>query len=286
MRYGSTELIMGMMFASLSTFIMTFIYIGSPSVQASVPSSVPAKQVKAQPKQDVKAQDEIRVMVIDTGIDPHPMLKDWIQYEKTEAYIDRGGHGTHVTGILIYGNQEYKGGAYPTNDALCKNVKIYSCKYFDKVKQMASLGAGINCIKKAIALQVDYINYSGGGSSYEQEEYDIMKRFTEGGGKIYAAAGNEGWDLRVTHYFPASYGLPYGSWEQLPGVIPVANIYRDETLVGSSNRAPHLASEVGYQVMSTLPDSSYGFMTGTSQASPAALHTILKRKCESLKAKK
>jgi subtilisin family serine protease len=244
-------------------------------------------KTKATKKINIKSPEEIRVMVIDTGIDEHPKLKGHVQFEKTEEYIDRNGHGTHVTGILIYGNKMLdEKGNFDASDELCKNVKIYSCKYFDSYSELNALNQGVKCIEKAIEMKIDYINYSGGGGEFSQSEYDALKKFTATGGKAYVAAGNERWNLSKTPYYPASYGLSYGNFEQLSGVIPVANIQLNGKLASSSNFAPHLAAAVGVNILSTLPDSSYGFMTGTSQATPAVLHTVLRRKCEQLNRKK
>lgn len=261
-------------------FIMTMLIVLTSCTKADQCVSgvvTPAKaKAKAPVSKPTKPKDEIRVMVIDTGIDPHPALMKYLVYEKGEAYVDRHGHGTHVAGNHQDSNP----------DPICDNVKIYSCKYFDSVKNLNAIGAGIKCLDKAVELQIDYVNYSGGGTDYSVEEYNAWKRYVDSGGKAYVAAGNEKSDLRFKPYYPASYGLPYGTFAQLTEIIPVANIDGEDNLVPSSNFAPHLASEVGLNVYSTMPDSTYGFMTGTSQAAPAKLHTILKRKCELLISKK
>jgi subtilisin family serine protease len=82
-------------------------------------------------------------MVIDTGIGPHNKLVQGVQYENSENYVDRIGHGTHVAGIILYGNENL-------NDPVCNRVKIYSCKYYDPSFQKGeNLKASIECIKKS-----------------------------------------------------------------------------------------------------------------------------------------
>ena len=68
----------------------------------------------------------------------------------------------------------------------------------------------------------------------------------------------KGYDLEVKPYYPAMHDLR---------IYVVGNITKDNTIVTSSNRGKGVNSwEVGYQVLSRLPGQSYGYLTGTSQA--------------------
>jgi hypothetical protein len=98
------------------------------------------------------------------------------------------------------------------------------------------------------------------------------------------AAGNFSKELKDPNKsFPAMYGLGFKS---LKGYIPaiknikvVSNYCRNGKLCESSNFGKNVFKEIGESIYSTLPNDSYGTMTGTSQATPAHLHRLLKQKC-------
>lgn len=170
-----------------------------------------------------KYPDEVRVMVIDTGVDyEHPMLNKFIDFMglnlDPESYKDHHGHGTHVTGIILYGNEMY---AHPTTDQygfkhhgfnsydeVCRSVHILSCKYFDPTnKSNDNLKHTVECVRKAIEMKVDVINYSGGGTEPNENEYNAFKDFIATGGTVVVAAGNEHESLVKKPYYPASYAI-------------------------------------------------------------------------------
>lgn len=226
----------------------------------------------------VKVEPEIRVMVIDTGIGVHPKLKPYVQYNESDDYVDNHGHGTHVTGIVLYGNKEL-------NDPVCENVKVFACKTKD-------MNASSECLKKALELKIDYINYSGGGIGWSFTEYNLFKEFEKRGGVTFAAAGNEKKEITdQTPYFPAMYrfGMKFlasdGKWKRAKGL---KSIYVVESVCGKevceySNHHPMAFQENGEFVYSTLPRGGFGYMKGTSQAAPALLHLTLKQHCNDLK---
>lgn len=222
---------------------------------------------------------QIRVFVIDTGIYPH---KDLVKYLRTaqnpEDAIDNHGHGTHVAGTIVYGSRHVQS----VSDPLCEEVEIISCKYYDPKKPgLDNLKETIKCLKKAVELKPDYLNYSGGGTEFSQEEMDLYKTLAAQGTISVVAAGNERSDLRYATYFPASYSLRNG----VKNIIPVASTDALGRVLSSSNYYPGVIKFDGQNIFSTLPNDMYGYMTGTSQAAPGALHTILKHRCEQLRSK-
>ena len=239
-------------------------------------------------------KETITVMVIDTGIASHPKLNDWVDRDDSKNYKDEHGHGTHVTGIIIYGNKAYRKGKFIEDDKLCPEVRIISCKYYFNGD---ALGESVKCMKKAVELGVQYVNFSGGGKDFSDEEYQVYKQFSESGGTAVVAAGNESADLMYEKYYPASYAFVEGfDMRQRHALIPntnqkkyvplriypVQNVDRKGEMVPSSNYHPLAISEMGHSVFSTTRDGNYGFMTGTSQAAPQLLHLLLKQRCSEI----
>lgn len=237
---------------------------------------------------------EVRVMVIDTGIGSHYKLTDNVEYDKSDNYVDTRFHGTHVAGIIIYGGTMTKSPAY--SDKLCKNVRIISCKYTDPLKPYDdTTRAEIECVKLATKLKMDYINFSGGGTDFSSEEYDAYREFTSQGGIAVTAAGNKGSNLDSTPFYPASYGSEFGfdknqrlernrdgTKRYVPLKIYVVQNINATGVLGTNSNYSDLALRAdGQNVISTFPkNNKFGIMTGTSQAVPQILHTILKQRCK------
>ena len=212
----------------------------------------------------------ITVFVPDTGVDishvteirNHINIANWTK----EDYVDLNGHGTHVAGIVLKDT--------------CPEIELISCKYYtDSITEMmkkSNLTRSIECFKKALTQHIDIINYSSGGDSFSQEEFDILKKLSDKGIKIVVAAGNNGEDLKISDYYPAKY--------KLTNIIVVGNLNVNKNVFYSSNfNLPGMVWEIGVDVFSTLPNSNYGSMSGTSMA--AAIHTnkMLKEKCNAQK---
>lgn len=79
-----------------------------------------------------------------------------------------------------------------------------------------------------------------------------------GNGDIYEI----GYDIDKYPVYPAS--LPYDN------VLTVANLLFDGSLDDSSNYGPYNVdiAAPGTMILSTVPENSYGFMSGTSMAAP------------------
>lgn len=246
----------------------------------------------------VKNPTDVWVMIIDTGISPHDKLRPNVQYDSSENYIDNHGHGTHIAGIVMYGNHLVSGQTLTGEDPVCPNVKIFSCKNYEiKNSAQNNLLAEISCVKLATKMKVDYINYSGGGGDFSNSEYLAYREFLASGGVAVVAAGNEQSNLSDHPYYPASYALasgftkyqkdmkkPDGSKVYTPiSIISVQNVNSKGEHVLSSNTHPLSYTEIGTDVVSTLPKNGYGTMTGTSQSTAEFTHLLLKQKCKELK---
>ncbi len=237
----------------------------------------------------------IKVAVIDTGIDTsHEDLKDNLWVNKGETGRDRMGrdkqtngidddkngfvddvhgwnfvgnnndltdnhkHGTHVAGIIGAKGGNSKGivGASP-------NVSLMVLKYYDpKVPGTDHLSNTVKAIHYAVDQGAQIINYSGGGLEYSQAEKDAIIKAQKKGILFVAAAGNERSNSDTAKYYPASYDLD--------NIISVTAIDPSLKILASSNYGAETVdiAAPGHQIISTVPGSKYGKMTGTSQATP------------------
>jgi len=195
---------------------------------------------------------EITVAVLDTGIDPtHEHLKGnlvrFLDFSKT-GKNDSHGHGTHVAGII---------------KNIFPKVKLVALKYYNpKFNGRQSLEATVKALKAAVDMNVDVINYSGGGPEASSEELAVLKEAERKGIIVVVAAGNESSDIdkKSNAFYPAAYGLT--------NVISVSAHDESLKLIKSSNWGKKLVdlAAPGKRIKSALPYDRAGFLTGTSQA--------------------
>ena len=173
----------------------------------------------------------------------------------TNDVTDNHGHGTHIAGIISRnaGNSDY-----------CLMV----LKYYDpKVTNSDNLKASTKAFKYAISQNVDIINYSGGGTEYDETECKVIKQALDKGISVVAAAGNEGKGFDKQAYYPAMCDSR---------ILVVENIGIDGKRMASSNYGPDTLKAVGELVMSLMPNNKYGLMTGTSQATAVITGKLVK----------
>ncbi len=232
------------------------------------------------------ANSKVVVAVIDTGLDvSHPSLKNslwvnevekngrpgvdddrngfvddvngWDFVTRSGKIVDRHGHGTHIAGIIA---------AAPSREddfsGVCPGVKIMSLRYYDpNASGDDNLDYTIRGIDYAVKMGVDIINYSGGGNSFSAKEHKALKEAEKKGILVVAAAGNEANFSDQKPYYPASYS-------DLKNIVSVAAINEQGLKLPRSNfgiKNVHIAAP-GQSILSTLPGGSFGFHTGTSQA--------------------
>ena len=227
---------------------------------------------------------EVVVAVVDTGIQQdHPFLAnniyvpagaatagnygmDFSNDKASNTPVDSHGHGTHVAGIV---------------KSVFPEVKILALKYYNpKASGQKNLESTIRALRYAVDMNVDVINYSGGGPEASVEELRILKEAEKKGILIIAAAGNEhsNIDDKKNAYYPASYGLSniitVGAHDENLEIIPSSNYGKNSVDIA----AP------GYRIRSAIPGSGAGFMTGTSQATAfvSGVAALIKSKYPSL----
>lgn len=180
----------------------------------------------------------------------------WNFVANNNDLTDNHGHGTHIAGIIGAVAENKKG-----ISGIAPEVSLMIIKYYDpKVPNTDNLKNTINSIKYAVKMGANIINYSGGGVDYSQDEFEAVKEAEKKGILFVAAAGNERSNSDQFHYYPADY--------KLSNIISVTALDPNRTILPSSNYGTETVdlAAPGQNIISTLPGNSYGFMTGTSQA--------------------
>lgn len=234
----------------------------------------------------------LTIAVIDTGIDAASNTKLCKQGHKsfdsrnTNPLQDPHGHGTHIAGLIVKeaGNRDY-----------C----IVSLTFYnDNNTGKQNLQNMIAAITYAVNIKADFINISGGGPEFSEDEYLAVRRGLAQGTKFVVAAGNEHSNLDVKcDYFPACYDkkiISVGNlmitkdmrnlddgWRFLAMVAGMADkLDKFETARASTSNYGKRVSrwEVGDNVKSTLPGGKMGYMSGTSQATGVATGKLVKER--------
>ncbi|WP_299744511.1 Ig-like domain-containing protein [uncultured Rossellomorea sp.] len=202
-----------------------------------------------------KGSSDVVVAVIDNGVDvDHPEFAGRIVAPYDTVYntttMTKGDHGTHVAGIIGSSMDNWMGlaGVAPETsimpiDAFFNEESAYSSDVIEGIYYAVNNGA-------------DIINMSLGNYYYSNVYNDAIQYAYDNGVVVIAAAGND--NTSASHY-PSSY----------PNVISVASTTEYDTKSGFSNYGYDIdIAAPGSSILSTLPDSEYGWMDGTSMASP------------------
>lgn len=181
-------------------------------------------------------------------------VSGWDFVNNKPTVEDNHGHGTHIAGIV---------GASGDNTIVgtCPRVSIMALKYFDpSSKGNDNLKNTIRAIRYAADMGARIINYSGGGTEPNDDEFGAIRYAQQKGILFVAAAGNEQSNSDHAPYYPADYNLS--------NIISVTAVDNGTNILKTSNygsKSVHIAAP-GNGIKSTLPRGNYGLMTGTSQA--------------------
>jgi thermitase len=197
----------------------------------------------------------VNIAILDTGVDlDHPDLADKVVSEinltNYGSADDVYGHGTHVAGIA----------AAMTDNGIGIAGLGYSSGIMD-VKVLDDNGMGayswiVSGILWAADNGADIINMSLGGSFASSALEDAIDYAWDKGVVVVAAAGNNG---DTAPMYPAYY----------INCIAVAATDANDARASWSNYGDWVdVAAPGVSIYSTLKDSSYGYMSGTSMASP------------------
>ena len=226
---------------------------GQPSPQAeTIPAGV--SQVKAPLGWDCSRGKNVRVAVLDTGIDgSHPDLAP--NYRRGVSFVagegspvDGNGHGTHCAGTI----------AAAINGAGVVGVAPTAFLFAVKVLSASGSGAWSNLIAGidwCITNKIRIVSMSLGAPSAPSAVETICTTAWSKGLLLIAAAGND--------------GGPVGAPAKFDSVVAVSAIDSSNLLAPFSNRGPEVElCAPGVNVLSTLPGGTHGRLSGTSMACP------------------
>lgn len=190
-------------------------------------------------------------------------IHGWNFITNSNQVFDENGHGTHVSGIIV--NQFKK---QTTKSNLEQNLKLMILKYYDpKAKQVDNLNHSVQAIEYANKMKVQVINYSGGGSEIDNQEFEAIKKSEELGILFIAAAGNNKSNTDYEKFYPANY--------LFQNIISVAATTDEGNISKFSNYGSRITiAAPGQFITSTYPNNSYGVLSGTSQATAFATGVI------------
>ncbi|MCB0394416.1 MAG: S8 family serine peptidase, partial [Bdellovibrionales bacterium] len=215
-----------------------------------------------------KGSRQVTIAVIDTGVDyNHPALKpnavpgydfkgnDSDPMDETGA--QNPGHGTHCAGIM--GSTGLVDGG---TIGLSPEVSIMPIRFLG-ADGSGDLMAGIKSIDYAIEKKVQVISASWGAAvpaSQATPLIEAVQRADDAGVIFVAAAANDGKNNDTRDVFPANSGTK--------NMIAVAASGPNDEKPSWSNfgKAKVDLASPGLTIMSTLPNNSYGNLSGTSMA--------------------
>ena len=165
-------------------------------------------------------------------------------------------HGTHGAGTITASTGNELGISGVTDS---DSVKIMTLKALGGTSGSGSTASLIEAIRYAEANGASICNLSLAGTSNDRALYQTI---ADSSMLFVIASGNDGANTDRTPCYPASYDLD--------NIISVANLSYDGTLHYSSNygaTSVDIAAPGAY-ILSTTPNNSYGYMTGTSMSAP------------------
>ena len=176
--------------------------------------------------------------------------------------MDDNQHGTHVSGTI--------GGVGNNGTGVAGvnwNVSLMALKFLDSTGS-GSIADAIRAVNYATMMRTMYgvnvrvTSNSWAGGGYDAGLLDAINAGGAAGIMFVAAAGNSGTDADASPSYPAAYDSP--------AIVSVAATDGTDSLAWFSNygtTSVDLAAP-GVDIYSTLPGNRYGYLSGTSMATP------------------
>jgi subtilisin family serine protease len=175
--------------------------------------------------------------------------------------MDDHYHGTHCAGTI---------GAAGNNGigitGVNWRVKLMGVKFLNSqgsggsVEELRSYDYVLRMKQRGVKIVAISASYGGGGANEIALEY--IRRLGDAGVLFIAAAGNESENNDDNPSYPANYPVE--------NVISVAAVDQSGDLASFSNYGQHTVdiAAPGVSIISTVPGSQYGELSGTSMATP------------------
>ncbi|MBE0565955.1 MAG: choice-of-anchor D domain-containing protein [Krumholzibacteria bacterium] len=245
----------------------------------------PGADISATSAWDVfTGSDDVVIAIIDTGLDyNHPDIAanawvnpgeipgngidddgngfiddvyGWDFINDDNDPMDDNGHGTHCGGTI--------GGVGDNGIGVAGvnwNVKLMGLKFLS-AGGSGSTADAVEAIQYATMMGVRLTSNSWGGGGYSQAMYDAIADAQANGILFVAAAGNSSTNTDASPHYPSSYDLD--------NVVAVAATDHNDALASFSSYGATTVdlAAPGVDILSTLPGNSYGYLSGTSMATP------------------
>lgn len=169
---------------------------------------------------------------------------------------DSHSHGTHAAGIVLGVTQDIL-----ANPIAAAKIKIMPLKFLGG-DGSGSTAAAIQAIYYAVNNGASVINNSWGGSGYSQSLHDALTYAYQHHVFIASASGNYASDNDAAPLYPSSYPVP--------SQVAVSATNDWDALASFSNYGRYSVhiSAPGVSIYSTMRSNGFGYLSGTSMATP------------------
>lgn len=205
-------------------------------------------------KEERQTTKLLKIAVLDSGFTRSELSKDLPLCKTghkdftTTGLGDNHGHGTHITNIIY---NRIRGLQY------CFII----IKWYDpNTPHYFIQNSSYRAFEYLNSIDVDVINYSGGGIGSDIREKKEIWKLLRKSVKVFVAAGNESDDLdKKCNYYPACY--------HLHGLRVVGNLDTNGTRWKSSNYGKVVTDwRIGVDIAADMGKGYERYLSGTSQA--------------------
>ena len=206
------------------------------------------KTLNIKVKEKIKYKKRIRFGILDMGYVENKFLARKV--DSVDNFVGTEDHGVHVLGVY---------------QSLMKSVDVLVAKQDNMKSYIKGLSFLIN-------QNVDIINISASGFSYDENEFLLLKKAEKKGIIVIVSAGNDSDELNSKNkVYPASY--------KLNNIIVVAN-YRDKNNISKTSNWGKEYVHLGINGEDILSYCEKGLCrkSGTSQSTPIVSAVVSKIK--------